>query len=83
MIAAVQYPVDAVIGYLVGNKNAAVTQDAARHVQLYLITNINLLECTAVKLVTGFGSAVLVAKILQMTLTCLIADRAIQWVIDQ
>ena len=41
---------------LVGSKNAAITKDAACHVQLYLIAYIYFLEFTAVKFITGFCS---------------------------
>src|SRR3569833_845703 len=83
MIAAVQNSVNPMNGYLIGSKYTTVAKDAARHVQLYLITNIDLLERTLVFFVTGFSCAMLKAKILQVTFTCLVANRAIQRVIDQ
>src|SRR6202012_1058484 len=83
MIATVQYTMVAVIGDLVGSKNTTVAQDAARHVQLYFVANVYLFKSTAVKLVAGFGSAVVKAKVLQVALASLVANRAIQRVVYQ
>src|SRR5579863_8405677 len=61
MVAPVQNTVDAVVSDLVGSENTTVAKDATRHVQLYFIADIYFRKCTAVKLITGFSSAMIKA----------------------
>src|SRR5690606_17009971 len=82
-IATAQNTVHALRRKLVGHHNATVAQDTARHMQLYLITDINLVKCAPFELVAGLGQAVLIAQVLQVALTGLITYGAIQWVVDQ
>jgi hypothetical protein len=83
MIAAIQYTVHTVVGELIGNKSAAITENAAVHVQLDMLTNVDLLKCSAFLFVSRFRNAMFVAEILKITFTSLVADRAIERVIDQ
>ena len=50
----------ALVGDLVGSKHTAVAKDAACHVQLYLIADVDLFKCTAVKFIAGFLSTMIV-----------------------
>ena len=82
-ITAAQHAVHALVSDLVSGIDAAVAQDAARHVQLDIGPEVHFVEGAALFLVAGSAHAVLVRKVLQAALPGLVADRAIQRVVDQ
>src|SRR5688500_9272472 len=69
MVAAIEYTMNAFIGELVGGEYTTVTQDATRHVQLYIRPQIMFRKLTAGEFVTGAFRAMFVAEILQVTFT--------------
>ncbi len=83
MIAAVEYTVNAIVGELIGNECTTIAQDAMRHVQFDLIADVDPFECSAFFFVARFGNTVFVGEILQIAFASLVADRAIERVIDQ
>src|SRR5688572_14602401 len=83
MIAAVKYAMFAFVSYLVRYINASIAKNATGHMQLDEWTKIHSVECSPFKFVTCTFFAMLVAEILQVTFSCLIADGTIKRVIDQ
>lgn len=83
MVATADDTVYAVVGQLIGSEHAAVAQDATRHVQLDIRPNIDFLKSTTLELVACIGRTMLISKVLQMALTSLIANRAIEWVVEE
>src|SRR4030095_14525874 len=83
MISPVQNSMFPFISQLISYINAAITQYASRHVQLYVWTNIMFFKSSSCKFIPRRISSVLIAKVLQVTFTGLVADRAIQRMIDQ
>ena len=83
MVATVENAVLAFFGYLIGNVHAAVAEYAARHVQLDKGAEINLFKGATWKFVTGSFFSVLVAQILQVAFAGLVADGAIEGVVDE
>ena len=67
---------------LVGRIHTTIAQNTARHVQLYVRANIPLLERPAIFFVTGRCFTMIEGKVLQITLTGLITDRAVERVVD-
>jgi hypothetical protein len=83
MIAAIQYTMHAFIRNLVGHIHAAEAKNATRHVQLYIGTKIMFFECASLKFVACAFLAMIIAEILQVTFTGLIADGTIERMVDQ
>ncbi len=83
MVAAAKDAVLAVVGELVCREHAAVAKDAARHVQFDVLADIFLLESSAFEFEPGGGYAVLVAEVLEIAFTGLVAHGAIQRVVQQ
>src|SRR5690606_36491945 len=83
VIAAVEDPVNAVICDLIRDIGTAVTQDATRHMQLDLVAYLVRFERSAFFLIARVGHAMRVGEVLKITFAGLIADRAIEGVIEQ
>ncbi len=83
MIAPVQYSMYPFISYLVGYIGATITKNAPCHVQLYIRTDIFSFKCSSFEFIAGSFFSMIISKILQITFTGLVADRAIQRMIDQ
>jgi hypothetical protein len=83
MITPVKHSVFTLFSQLIRNIHATVTKNAARHVKLYIWTEVVLFESTPFKFVPCCFGAVLVAEILQVTFARLVADWAIQRMIDE
>ncbi|MNR14959.1 hypothetical protein D3C85_1314630 [compost metagenome] len=83
MISAVHHTMNPVICQLICHIYTTVTQDTAVHVQFDLISDIDRIKGSAFLFVARSFFSVFETKILQMTFTCLVTNRAIQRVIDQ
>src|SRR6218665_1525283 len=82
-IATGNNAVHTVVGDLVGGFHTAVAKNAAVHVQLDLIANIDHLILAALELEAGAYRAVLIAQVLQLAFSGLVAHRAIERVVDE
>src|ERR1700712_1134090 len=83
MIAAVENSVFAVRGKLIGDVHAAVAEDATRHVQLDVWTDVVFLKGSPFKLIPGAFGPVIVTQVLQRTFVGLVTDRAVERMIDE
>jgi hypothetical protein len=68
---------------LIGRVHTAVAENATRHVQLYIRTQIVFFKSAAREIVTRACLTMIVAEILEVTLTSLVAYRAIERMIDK
>ena len=80
-MTAVENTVNAVVSKLVSHKCTAITQDATCHVQLDLISDIDLFKRPPFFLVTRLCSAMLVREILKITFPGLVTYGTINRVI--
>src|SRR5450631_3967436 len=83
MIATVEDSVLAFFCELVCYKHTAETEDATRHMQLNIGTDIVFFECPSLEFVSGSFSTVFITQVLQGTLAGLVADGAVQRMVDQ
>ena len=83
MISPVEDTMFAFVGELVRCIYATIAKDTTRHVQLDIITQVVRSKCAAFEFVTGTLFAMLIAEILQVAFTCLVADGAVERVVDQ
>ena len=77
MVSPIHNSMHSFVGNLICYISAAVTKNATGHVQLYVRTNIFFFKSAAGKLVAGAFFAMIVAEILQVALTGLVANRTI------
>src|ERR1035437_10656958 len=68
---------------LLGNFHTTVAKNAACHVKFDLISDIYFFKFPALEFIAGFHFSVLVAQVLQITFSSLVAYRAVEWMIDQ
>src|SRR5690606_10352841 len=73
----------AFLGQLVSYVHATITENTARHVQLYFVTDVDLIKRAPLKLITGSFHAVLVREVLQMAFSGLVANRTVQRVVNK
>ena len=83
MVAAMKDSVHAIVSQLLRHINTAVTKDTPGHVQFDIRTDVNFLKSTTLKFVARTFRTMFKSQILKMAFACLVADRAIQWVIEQ
>src|SRR5579859_7385361 len=83
MVAPVQYSMYTFFRQLVRREYAAIAKDTTRHMQLDIGSQVVLLKSTTLELIPGAFLAMLIAEVLQMAFSRLVADRTIQRVIDQ
>jgi hypothetical protein len=67
----------ALIGHLVCREHAAITQNAARHMQLNIWTEVVLVKRTTLERITRALRTMIISEVLQVTFTSLITNRAI------
>src|SRR5690606_28261183 len=70
-------------GNLVSRFHTTVTQNTTVHMQLDFISDVLRLKCSSFEFVSCLFFSVFVAQILQLTFSCLVANRTIQRVVDQ
>ena len=83
MITTIQNTVHTMICQLIGNICAAITKNAPCHMQLYIRADIFFIKSSSFKIIPRSFFAMFIRKILQITLTGLVAYRAIEWMVDQ
>ncbi len=83
MIPSVDDAMHALFRELIGHIHTTEAHDTARHVEFDVGANVNFFEGTALKFVAGAGFSVLKREVLQVAFACLIADGAIERVIDE
>src|SRR5690242_2625852 len=69
--------------HLISNIHASVTKNTARHVQLNVWTKVYAIESSSFEFVSRAFFSVLVAQVLEMTFTSLVADGTIKRMIKQ
>lgn len=83
VVAPIDNTMYALLSELIGHKHTTEAHNAAGHVKFDVGTNVNFLKRAAFKLVAGAGLAVFKSKVLQVAFSSLIANRAIQRVVDE
>src|SRR5678815_1288778 len=83
MISPIKNTMYTVVSYLVGYIGTTITKNTARHMQLYVLPDVFADKCSSFKFVTGLFCSMCVAKILEIAFPCLVAYRAIQWMINK
>lgn len=83
VITAVEYAVYTLRAELLRRKHASEAHDAARHVQFDVWPDVYLLECAPFELIASAGFSVLESEVLQVALARLVADGAVEWVVDE
>ena len=83
MVATAENAMLPLLRNLIGGVHTTVTKDAAGHVQLYVRPEVVLLESAPLELVAGACFTMFVTQILQVTFASLIANGAIERVIDE
>src|SRR5690606_877907 len=83
MIAPIENAMHAVISKLIGNICTAIAKNATRHMQLNVWADVFSLESSFSEIKPRFFIAMLVAEVLQIALAGLVADGAVERVIDE
>src|SRR5690606_2332054 len=83
VITTEHYTMFATIGNLVCRFHTTITQNTTVHVQLDFISDVLRRKCSSFEFVSCLFFSVFVAQILQLTFSCLVANRTIQRVVDQ
>ena len=82
MITTPQYAMHAMISDLISNHHTTITEDAPVHIEFDMITNINRFESSSILNSSCLLKAVLIREILKIAFAGLIADRAIEGMIN-
>ena len=68
---------------LLSKPDASGTVDASVHMGDNERADVFVLDCSFKLIISAFGKAVVQRVILQITFTSLIANRAVQWMVDE